>query len=134
ALLVNHSGHQVIRSSMIDGIGIDIIEIDRVARAIRNEAFVARVFTESETVECRSRGRPEQRFAGRFAAKEAVAKALGRSLSWREVEIRTGPSGEPLALLSGRAAALLDGRRVCVSISHCHAYAVAQAVLIKVDG
>lgn len=116
---------------MVDGIGIDIIEVERIARAIRRERFVARVFTPEEAAECRSRGRIGERFAGRFAAKEAVAKALGRSLNWREVEIQVGPRGEPLAVLSGRAAELLGDRHVRVSISHCHTHAVAQAVVVR---
>jgi holo-[acyl-carrier protein] synthase len=119
------------RSDVIDGIGIDIIEVERVARAIRNERFVARVFTAAEVAECRGRGCPEQRFAGRFAAKEAITKALGRSVGWQEVEILAGPRGEPIPVLSGGAAALLDGRRVRVTISHCHTHAVAQAVVIR---
>jgi holo-[acyl-carrier protein] synthase len=116
---------------LIDGIGIDIIEVARVAQAIRNERFVGRVFTAHESEECRGRGCPEQRFAGRFAAKEAIAKALGRSLSWREVEIRSGRRGEPVAVLSGRAAAWLAGRSVRVSISHCHSHAVAHAIIYR---
>ncbi len=119
---------------MIDGLGIDIIEVERVARAIRRERFVARVFTAAETADCRGRGCPEQRFAGRFAAKEAIAKALGRSLCWREVEIRSGPRGEPIVMLSGRAAELLAGRSVRVSISHCRSHAVAQAILFRDEG
>jgi holo-[acyl-carrier protein] synthase len=118
---------------MIDGIGIDIIEVHRIAMAIRSERFVARVFTPDEVAECRGRGCPEQRFAGRFAAKEAIAKALGRSLSWREVEIRCGRRGEPLAVLTGRAADLLGRRCVQVSISHCHSHAVAQAIILRRD-
>jgi holo-[acyl-carrier protein] synthase len=116
---------------VIDGIGIDIIEIDRIAAAICDEQFVARVFTTAEAADCRSRGRPEQRFAGRFAAKEAVAKALGSSLTWREVEIFSGPQGEPQAVLTGKAAALLNGRAVRISISHCHTHAVAQAIVFR---
>ncbi len=116
---------------MIDGIGIDIIEVGRVAAAIRSERFVARVFTPGEAAECRGRGCTEQRFAGRFAAKEAVAKALGRSLSWREVEIRAGRRGEPFAVLTGRALTLLGSRMVRVSISHCHSHAIAQAIVFR---
>jgi holo-[acyl-carrier protein] synthase len=116
---------------VIDGIGIDIIEVARIGAAIRSERFVRRVFTPGEVLECRSRGRPEQRFAGRFAAKEAIAKALGQSLSWREVEIRAGHRGEPRAVLTGRAAELLGSRAVRVSISHCHSHAVAQAIVIR---
>jgi holo-[acyl-carrier protein] synthase len=117
---------------VIDGIGIDIIEVDRIARAIRSERFVARVFTPAEAADCRGRGCPGERFAGRFAAKEAIAKAIGRSLRWRDVEIRSGERGEPLAFLSGRAALLLAGRSVWVSISHCHSHAVAQAVVERI--
>jgi holo-[acyl-carrier protein] synthase len=116
---------------VVEGIGIDIIEVERIERAIRSERFVARIFTPEETAECRSRGRTGERFAGRFAAKEAIAKALGRALNWREVEIQVGPRGEPLAVLSGRAAVLLGERRVRVSISHCHTHAVAQAVVVR---
>jgi holo-[acyl-carrier protein] synthase len=119
------------RSDLVDGIGIDIIEVERVARAIRNERFVARIFTDAEAADCRQRGCPGERFAGRFAAKEAIAKALGRSLRWRDVEIRSGPWGEPLAVLSGGAALLLAGRTVRISISHCHSHAVAQAVVVR---
>jgi holo-[acyl-carrier protein] synthase len=119
---------------LIDGVGIDIIEVERVARAIRSERFVARVFTSGETLECRRRGCPEQRFAGRFAAKEAVAKALGRALSWREVEIRSGRRGEPTAILTGHAAAILAGRSVRISISHCRSHAVAHAVVYRENG
>jgi holo-[acyl-carrier protein] synthase len=117
---------------VIDGIGIDIIEVERIARAIRNERFVARVFTPAEVADCRGRGCPEERFAGRFAAKEAVTKAIGRSLRWLEVEIRTGTRGEPHVALSGHAALLLAGRSVRVSISHCHSHAVAQAIVERV--
>ena len=116
---------------MVDGIGIDIIEVARIVKAIRSERFVARVFTPEEAAECRSRGRAGERFAGRFAAKDAIAKALGRSLKWREVEIQVGPRGAPLAVLSGHAASLLADRRVQVSISHCHSHAVAQAVVVR---
>jgi len=119
---------------LIDGIGIDIIEVERVARAIQSERFVARIFTSLEANECRGRGCPEQRFAGRFAAKEAVAKALGRALSWTEVEIRSGPRGEPHAVLTGRAAALLAGRSVRISISHCHSHAIAHAIVYREQG
>jgi holo-[acyl-carrier protein] synthase len=118
---------------MVYGIGIDIIETARIARAIRNPRFLARVFTTNEAADCRSRGRAAERFAGRFAAKEAIAKALGVPLSWQELEIRNGPHGEPHALLSGAARERLGPRRLLLSISHCHAYAVAQAVVLSAN-
>jgi holo-[acyl-carrier protein] synthase len=115
---------------MIDGIGVDIIETERIGRAIQNPRFVARVFTAHEAQECSTRGRPDQRFAGRFAAKEAIIKALGRRFLWKEMEIRNGVRGEPYALLSGGARECLGTRRLLISISHCHAYSVAQAILV----
>jgi holo-[acyl-carrier protein] synthase len=116
---------------MVDGIGIDIIETARIARAIQNPRFLARVFTPREAADCRSRGRAAERFAGRFAAKEAIAKALGLPLSWQDLEIRNGPEGQPHAFLSGAARQRLGSRRLLLSISHCHAYAVAQALVLS---
>jgi holo-[acyl-carrier protein] synthase len=114
---------------MIDGIGVDIIETERIERAIANPRFVARVFTPHEAEDCRGRGRPDQRFAGRFAAKEAIIKALGRRFPWQEMEIRNGARGEPYVVLTGSARDCVGGRRLLISISHCHAYSVAQAIL-----
>jgi holo-[acyl-carrier protein] synthase len=116
---------------LIDGIGIDIIETERIAKSIENPRFVARVFTPAEAEDCRSRGIAAQRFAGRFAAKEAIIKALGIRVPWREMEIRNGSHGEPYAVLSGSALERLGSRRVLISITHCQVYAVAQAVLLS---
>ena len=113
---------------MIDGIGIDIIEIERIARAIERPRFRERVFTAAERDYCDACANAE-RYAGRFAAKEAVAKALGVGLNWREVEILPSSGGPPVARLSGYAAEKLAGRRLLLSISHCHTYAVAQAIV-----
>ncbi len=116
---------------MITGVGTDIIEISRIRQAIdRRETFVERVFTTAEIEICRPGGNFAQRFAGRFAAKEAVAKALGTSLSWLDVEILSEPSGKPVVRLLGQAAEVANGRSVLVSISHCHEYAVAHAVAV----
>ena len=118
---------------MIDGIGVDIIELDRIAEAVRRDRFRTRVFTEAEQQYCDACEGPE-RYAGRFAAKEAVAKALGISLSWRDVEIVRAASGAPSARLHGKAAERLGARQILVSISHCRAYAVAQAVVFSAAG
>jgi holo-[acyl-carrier protein] synthase len=117
---------------VIDGIGIDIIEIERVARAVANPRFRERVFTAAEREYCDACANAE-RYAGRFAAKEAIAKALGAGLNWKDVEILCAPSGAPVPRLSGKAAERLGDRRLHVSISHCRAYAVAQAVVER-DG
>ncbi len=113
---------------MIDGIGIDIIEISRVADAVSRSRFRERVFTEAERAYCDGCANAE-RYAGRFAAKEAVAKALGISLSWRDIEILTSPSGAPVPVLHGLARERLAGRCLLVSISHSRDYAVAQALV-----
>jgi len=113
----------------VRGVGVDIIEIDRVAAMIDNERFVARVFTDAEREYCDGGANRAERFAGRFAAKEAVAKALGIGLPWRDVEILRGEEGRPIAVLHGRAADAANGAHALVSISHCRAYAVAHAVI-----
>lgn len=114
---------------MITGVGTDIIEVNRIDRALkRRKSFISRVFTAAEQEYCSSGGDRSQRFAGRFAAKEAVAKSLGTSLSWLDVEILADERGKPIVKLLNGAAVAGDGCRVMVSISHCREYAVAYAV------
>ncbi len=115
--------------------GVDIVEIQRLEEvnpAIRRR-FIERVFTEAE-VELARGSYPS--LAGRFAAKEAVSKALGTGIgyvSWREIEILRGLAGEPLLVLHGRAQQVAERLRLrtwTVSISHGRAYAVATAVAL----
>lgn len=113
---------------MIRGVGTDIIEISRIRKAVAKKGFTGRVFTPAERRYCESASNPDYRFAGRFAAKEAVAKSLGVSLSWQEVEILPDSAGKPEVRLHGRAVAAAAGIRILVSISHCRSYAVASAV------
>ena len=116
---------------MITGVGTDIIEVSRIKRALENRAeFADRMFTPAEKEYCLSGGIPVQRFAGKFAAKEAVAKSLGTSLSWQDVEILADANGKPEVRLLNGAAEIAAGRKVMVSISHCHKYAVAYAVAV----
>ena len=118
---------------MILGTGIDIIEVERVKRAAAKEGFMERVFTETEQQRLKSCNNDPQRIA--FAAKEAVAKALGTGIGiieWREIEITHNEKGGPLAALSGKALKLMNGmggRMLHVSISHIKDIAVAQAIL-----
>ncbi|HUV04932.1 MAG TPA: holo-ACP synthase [Armatimonadota bacterium] len=120
---------------MITGIGADITEVSRVKRALeRTKGFAARVFTAAEREYCLSGSNPAQRFAGRFAAKEAAAKSLGASLSWSDVEILPDKQGKPVVRLLNTAEALAAGRRVMVSIAHCRSYAVAYAVAVSDEG
>lgn len=113
---------------MIEGIGIDIIEIARVEKAISRPRFRERVFTEAERQYCDACSSPE-RYAGRFAAKEAIIKALGRGVRWKEMEILPAPTGAPVPRLSGKAAEQLGNRRLWITISHSEHYAVAQAII-----
>lgn len=120
---------------MILGTGIDIIEVERVKRAAAKEGFMERVFTETERQRLKSCNNDPQRIAGAFAAKEAVAKALGTGIGiveWKEIEINHDERGRPLAMLSGKALKLMksmDGRMLHVSVSHIRDIAAAQAIL-----
>lgn len=117
---------------MIVGIGIDIVELERIARSIKNDRFVARVLTEAERTLADTY--PEQRcvefVAGRFAAKEAYAKAIGtgiaRGLSWQQIEVLPDETGRP------HMTAPHPGR-IHVSISHSERYAVAQVIIEEGD-
>jgi holo-[acyl-carrier protein] synthase len=120
----------------IAGMGVDIIEISRVESALTARLrMVERVYTEEEIAYCRSKpASMYAHFAGRFAAKEAVAKALGRSLEWRDVSIENDPLGKPRTVLRGPAADAAEGGLVLVSISHSRDYAVAHAVFVRPEG
>lgn len=110
---------------MIVGVGIDLCSIARMRRALdRHEGrFEARIFSEAERAYCRSRGQPVLHFAARFAAKEALLKALGvpSGLSWHELEVRSRSGGAPTLSLSGEAAAAaarLGVARLHLSLTH----------------
>lgn len=116
-------------------VGIDLIEIDRIARALERYAgFRARCFTEAEREYCDSRGNPAQHYAARFAGKEAVGKALGfgvaRAFAWRDIEIAGRP--KPSVRLSGRIAAWaerLGAGSIDLSMTHSRELANAVAVV-----
>jgi holo-[acyl-carrier protein] synthase len=108
-------------------VGLDIVEISRVARLCRDRRFVERVFTPGEVRYCRGRKASSQHFAVRFSAKEAVFKALGeRGLSFLDVEVENAPSGEPKIRIRG-----VERPDVRVSLSHCRAYAAAAAFVVR---
>lgn len=119
--------------------GVDIIEIDRVAKAYRRrpKQFLRRLLTEREQEQLAAYKRPEQHLAARFAAKEAILKLLGWGigrLSWTEIEILSLPTGEPQVHLHGKAAARADElalSSISLSLSHSRHYAVAQAVALS---
>jgi len=122
---------------VVIGIGIDLVEIHRMKKAVENPLFVQRVFTPAEQVYCNSRGRQgAASYAARFAAKEAVMKALGTGLSgggtWQDVEVLPDDQGKPVMKLTGYFAQLAESLRVAqifASLSHAQEYAVAQVLL-----
>lgn len=121
---------------MIQGLGIDIVEISRIQKALtRFPRFKEKVFSAQENAYCISKKKPEKHFAARFAAKEAASKALGtgkKGFSWKDIEVARENGGKPSILLSGNAA-LLAGQRniqkmhVSISFSDSQATAVVIA-------
>jgi len=120
---------------VIRGTGVDIIEISRIQKAFRNsDKFGPRVFTAIEQEYCMGKKYPWPSLAARFAAKEAVAKALGTGIgrvSWTDIEIVISGGGKPEARLSGAALETARGLGISgfqISLSHCKEYAVAFVV------
>jgi holo-[acyl-carrier protein] synthase len=117
---------------MIVGVGCDIIEIERIARAIKSESFIRRVFTAEEAAYCQRRG---QQAAASFAAKEAVLKALGTGLregSLQEIAVDNDGLGKPLVQLSGHFAMLakqLGVKNIQISLSHSRELATAYVIM-----
>jgi holo-[acyl-carrier protein] synthase len=122
---------------MIVGLGMDIAEVDRIAAAIERHGgtFLKRVFTPAEIAYCeKHRNRPE-RFAGRFAAKEAAMKALGtgwrHGVRWVDIEVVREPSGKPALKLSGASRAIADRlgvKNIALTITHTGNTALAQVI------
>lgn len=123
---------------MILGTGIDIIEVPRIAASIERfgERFLRRVFTPNEIRYCESKKNRVERYAARFAAKEAALKALGTGLrhgiSWQQVEVGREHGGRPTIIFSGVAANYfreMGAKRMALSISHTEQQAIAQVIL-----
>lgn len=122
----------------IRGIGVDIVEVERIEQAIERwgDGFVVRLFTPAEDERSRHPRVRSMRLAARFAAKEAVMKALGlgwRTMAWREIEILNDPLGKPVVALRGSARQAADRQGIAgvqVSLSHTHALACASAIAI----
>ncbi len=121
------------------GIGTDIVECPRIGRMIEQygELFLRRIYTDREIRYCQARRRALEHFAGRWAAKEAILKALGtgwrRGLSWTDLEVRNDTQGQPRAFVRGEVRDLAVRRGavdILVSISHCRTYATAYALVL----
>ena len=123
---------------MIVGTGIDITEVKRIAAAIARygDRFLHRVYTQGEIDYCRSKRNANERFAARFAAKEAAMKAIGtglrRGVTWHDVEVGREPGGRPTILFTGKAAefaAQLGTKHIALSLTHTEETAMAQVIL-----
>ena len=123
---------------MIVGTGIDIAEVERIERSIARFGgrFKERVFTADEIRYCESKANKAERYAARFAAKEAGMKAIGtgwsRGVNWRDIEVRRLPGGRPTIVFHGKAGELfakLGGVRAHLSITHTKESAMAYVIL-----
>jgi len=123
--------------SDIIGIGTDIIEISRFKASLerQGDSFLKRLFTSEEQQYCKAHKEQALRFAARFAAKEAVAKALGcgigKLLGWHDIVVRNTDSGAVEAMLSAEAKKRFKDISIKLSISHEEHYAIAFAIALK---
>lgn len=123
---------------MIVGMGIDIAEVPRIRQSIERfgQRFLERIFTDGEQRYCDSKANRMERYAARFAAKEAAMKALGtgwnHGVRWRDCEVVRMPGGRPTIAFHGKAgefAAKLGVKNAALSISHTQEQAIAQVIL-----
>lgn len=118
----------------IIGIGTDIIETSRIQNMCENQkGFMERIFTSSELEYSLNKASKYLHLAARFAAKEAVAKALGQSFSWQDVELVRNEKGKPIINLYGKAKSVAKNYKIHISISHAKEYASAVAVIESND-
>ncbi len=123
---------------MVFGIGIDIIEIDRIKTSVEKYGnhFLNKIYTETELDYCLSKVNKHQHLAARFAAKEAVFKALttgwNKDVGWKDIEIYNEPNGMPLVKLRGDLESFLsNGMRLKISMSHSRDYVTCVAIIFK---
>lgn len=123
---------------MVFGIGIDIIEIDRIKTSVEKygDHFLNKIYTETELDYCLSKVNKHQHLAARFAAKEAVFKALttgwNKDVGWKDIEIYNEPNGMPLVKLRGDLESFLsNGMRLKISMSHSRDYVTCVAIIFK---
>jgi holo-[acyl-carrier protein] synthase len=116
---------------ILPSLGIDLVDVERIRQKLNDEAFLTRVFTERERTECLRRAKPEESLAARWAAKEAVAKALGvgigRNLSFQNIEVLDGHGKAPRIELNGPYGAM--NMRITLSITHTRTAAAAVVMI-----
>ena len=116
------------------GIGNDIIEINRIEKAIKKANFITKVFTENEIKLFEIKSNRAEFFAGRFAGKEAVSKALGtgfREFSLTDIEILNNELGKPYVIFKNSIESYNKKYFIDISISHCKEYATAVAIIFE---
>lgn len=123
---------------MIIGVGIDIIEIDRIKKSVDDfgDHFLKKVFTTKELEYCMSKSNKYQHLAARFAAKEAVYKALAsgwdENMTWQSIEISNEPNGLPVVTLHGEISKFLsENEGLRISMSHSRDYVACVAIIYK---
>lgn len=124
---------------MILGIGIDIIEIDRIKESIDRfgDHFLNKIYTPNELEYCLGKHNKYQHFAARFAAKEAIYKALssewGSDISWQDIDIMNEPNGLPVVKFSGNLEEFVNkDKSIKISMSHSDNYVACVAIVFKV--
>jgi holo-[acyl-carrier protein] synthase len=128
--------------SQVTGIGVDIVNVAKFQQMLEDQPHsLETLFTPAEHTYCQHRRNSAELYAARFAAKEAVLKALGcgmsGSMSWVDIEIKKAHSGQPTVELSGevaRWAGLRQANRLSISLSHCREYAVAYVLAEQTEG
>ncbi len=121
----------------IQGVGVDVVDVQRLKKVLEQQGayFVGKVFTDAELAYCQSKKNPHEHFAARFAAKEAVAKAMRTGWSgafrWRDVEVVNEPSGAPKLILYREVAEALANSQLHLSMSHTENTVVAFVVIEK---
>lgn len=122
---------------MIQGLGTDIIEVDRIRKSIARHGshFIDKIFSLSEQAYCNRYKDSVPNYAGRFAAKEAIVKALGtgikQGISWLDIEVINDENGKPIVYLSPRVREVFGDPKILVSISHSQKYATATALWLE---
>jgi holo-[acyl-carrier protein] synthase len=131
------TGAAIVEGIMIVGLGIDISEVNRIREAIERHGdhFLKRIYTPSEIAYCKKHRDPFERFAARFAAKEAAMKALGtgwrRGVRWVDIEVARMPSGQPTIKFydaTEKIAESLGVKRILLTITHSGNIAMAQVI------
>jgi holo-[acyl-carrier protein] synthase len=127
-------------ASNIEAVGIDLADVPRIKKAIERygDRFLSRIFTPWEIQYCLSKINPELSFAGRFAVKEAVFKAIGtgfaEGVKWTSVEVVNDKRGHPEARIGQAIKKHIGNKKILITLSHTREYAVACAIMVSEEG